>query len=84
MGWANTCWTTCVSGPANEATASAPSSCERRSDGQLYLWVLEANDGGRRFYALNGGAEAETRTEELAPGVVVVERRVRWSLDSIT
>ncbi|MCP4436071.1 MAG: GNAT family N-acetyltransferase [Actinomycetia bacterium] len=46
----------------------------------LYLWVLERNEGARRFYRRNGGSESVARQEEFAPGVVVEERRVEWRL----
>ena len=48
--------------------------------GRLYLWVFEANERGRRFYRREGGVEAETRVEVLAPATVVLERRIWWQL----
>ena len=45
----------------------------------LYLWVLEANAGARRFYERHGGRAADHCVVEILPGVQVAERRYVWT-----
>jgi GNAT superfamily N-acetyltransferase len=48
------------------------------ANGRLYLWVLEANAGARRFYERHGGVPADRIIADVATGIKAAEVRYVW------
>jgi GNAT superfamily N-acetyltransferase len=48
------------------------------ANARLYLWVLEANAGARRFYERQGGVPADHVIRDVVPGVTAAEIRYVW------
>lgn len=53
---------------------------ERDAATGLYLWVFEANNGGRRFYARLGGQEVERADSGMPSAEEEPAQRVVWPL----
>ena len=52
-------------------------------DGALYLWVLDGNDGARRFYERHGGRDAEGDHWHAPDGSALAVRRYVWPVAEV-
>lgn len=59
--------------------AAARGIAQRQWGARVHLWVYEANERARRFYARMGGVEVEHVTKPAPDGQLLPEWRVAWT-----